>query len=298
MAILKPRLALLGLALLAGCERAADPLSYSEASHAVFGLVVAGADDARVLVTRFDPAGGATRGVRSADVRLWTGADTVRLAAAVPGLPCFGVSDAPEEGCYSARLPRPARPGERWELRVRFPDGAVASGVAVVPAAPAMQAPAAGARIPVARRGSPQPGGSPALAEIEVSYTPDPLTREFDVLLSPGAGYVGGGVLPGAVCGPQYRLASAAAPFTAPTRVLIRITHLECTAGTAAVAWDSIVAGVEVVAYDTAVSRYLREVHHADAVRRERASAGITGAYGVFGAAARARQPVTLVAQP
>jgi len=55
---------------------------------------------------------------------------------------------------------------------------------------------------------------------------------------------------------------------------------------------------VEVVAYDTAYSRYLRQVHHADAVRSELASAGITGAYGAFGAAARAAHPVMLVAEP
>lgn len=291
----------LSLFLLAGCERAADPLSYAEESRGVYGLVVAGSNDVRVLVTQLDPAAGQTRGVAGADVRMWTGADTVRLTpGGDAGAPCFADAEGPLDGCYSARLARPPAPGEHWALRVRFPGGAVAAGTAVVPSPPAIQSPAQGARVGVANRGVPVsgPAGSGWLAEIDVSYVPDPLTREFDVLLSPRVGYAGGAVLSAAECGPQYRRASAGAPFVAATRVLLRISALGCTVGPAAVAWDSIAATVEVTAYDTAFSRYLRQVHHADAVRSELASAGITGAYGAFGTAARAARPVVLVAEP
>ncbi|MBW3656266.1 MAG: hypothetical protein KY444_09165 [Gemmatimonadetes bacterium] len=303
MAILNARAAVLALSLflLAGCERAADPLSYAEESRGVYGLVVAGSGDVRVLVTQLDPAAGQTRGLAGADVRMWRGADTVRLTpGGAPGVPCFDGAEGSVDGCYSARLTRPPAPGEHWALRVRFPGGAVATGMAVVPSPPAIQSPAQGARVGVANRGVPVsgPAGSGWLAEIDVSYVPDPLTREFDVLLSPGVGYAGGAVLSAARCGPPERRASAGTPFSAPTRVLLRISRLGCTAEGAAVAWDSIAATVDVVAYDTAYSRYLRQVHHADAVRSELASAGITGAYGAFGAAARAARPAMLVAEP
>lgn len=300
MAVLRRCAAALAVAALAACARAADPFSYSEPGRGVYGLVMAGSDDVRILVTRFDPAGGRTHGVAEADVRVWSGADTVLLAAAGPGADCFGEAAEGGEGCYAARLPRPANPGETWGLRVGYPDGAVATGAATVPAPPVIRSPAVGARASVANRGVARPGplGLETLGEVEVAYTPDPLTPEFDVVLAPGTPWAAGKAGPDASCGPRYRVATAAAPFKAPTDVTVHISALNCTRGSAAVAWDSVEALVEVVAYDTAYSRYLRQVHHAIAVRRELASAGLSGAYGVFGAAARDRRWITLVAAP
>ena len=283
----------------ASCERAPERLTYAEPGWSVHAVVVAGEGDVEVAVARFDAAGHALP-VTDATVTL-RGPDGGTSAPAAPcGAGSGSGGEATAPGCYRLRLPRAPASGDPWQLFVLLPDGRLAHGTTVVPPVPHLRSPGESSRIEVRNRGVPIDSGfhQVALALIPVEATPYSPSAEFDVVIRPGGVMSGGAEVPGAACDFARRFSSTAVGSATDGVFLTGLTSVRCSVDGAPVAWDSVAADVSVVAYDTAYSRYLRQVVHGTAVRREYASAGLSGAYGVFGAGASASRQVMLISTP
>lgn len=309
MALLRPRRAAGTLALAATAAACGDfvrPPIFVPGDPdqlLVHAVLRAGSDSAAVWVSR---VGVESVGipVTGAQVRLGGSAGEAVLREVPQGsAPCAAVAVIPDQfhgvpgGCYAARVPGGVRPGAEYQLDVQLPTGQRARGRTVVPLPPVVQAPAEGLRLP-ARRG-----------EFDGSLTAwDSLTLKW---AAPGR------VTLAASASRAWFSPAAAIPCQA---ILIRPDggdtpvylpeDLESdsadirpqTGGcsvdpqTKPLAPDSVEVAVGITVYDSVYYTYIREWNNGIPARD--ASAGLEGAYGVFGSAATATRYLRLIPRP
>lgn len=290
------------------CDFQRDPVRVqpAETEIIVHSLLRAGSDTVSVLLeqprlgsgpgeARFAPVSGAAVRISGPGISVVLDEAPTAFAACVGADP-FTPGEAPIKpigpGCYAAVLPGGVRPGEQYELRADIPNSGTIRGEVTIPGTPVISSPVANAQVPVRTRSSDfEPAG-----EVAVGFVM-PAGLGVDVVLRPITAFKGGGAAPGTRCRLEQggSLLRAAADVDS-ARVLIR-SPLACSSPGSparADAPDSLSAEVLVTAYDTAYLRYAYAVRD-EAVGRRRASAGITGALGVFGGAATASRSILLV---
>lgn len=288
MAILT-RVTLAAALLLAGsgCRRSPTMFELTERSIAVHAVLGAGSDSATVLLTR--PLGPnewnstGTMPVTNAQVRLVHDSDTVLLAGTSP---CrWTTYDEPPTtttGCYTAQVTGGVRAGATYELLVNIPGEEPIHGSTRVPFPPVILVPAASAPPPVLRmrhRTLPPTlltarwSGADADMRTEVRFA---LDRDdcFAFIARPDR-HIGSGHI--AVTGVDTATVTAVAGHCGPPDA------------------DSYTARFVVTVYDRSYTRYRERLGLS--THPSRTSVGLTGAFGVFGAAATSATPVVLTLQ-
>ena len=300
--------ALVGLGLLAaGCGfvREPTPLELSDEQVLVHSVLHAGTDTIAVLLQRIRPGAGSAvpliRPISAADVRITGGSGEVHLREAPVGFRRCGPLDAAgadpnraEPGCYAAVIVGGVEPGGRYELAIALPGGGTVRGTAVVPEAPALLAPARDARVVLGRTGA---GGYDHIGDVPVRWSARDGTGGVQLGVLPGTAFKDGEVMRGGPC--DAPSASSRSWFIDEPRVdsiSLRIFIPGCSIEPGQpLVHDSIYADLLLTAFDTAYTRYQKLGGSNETVRREQASAGISGALGVFAGAATARRGITLV---
>ena len=298
-------LALLGLT---ACERAPNPVDYSEPSAAIHAVVAAGSPVVGVFVARFTPGSESPLPVSGADVTFsragatFTAREEPGNGSACLGSLLVGFSEV-YPGCYAASVPGGVMTGDRWSVVVRFPTGEIATGELVVPSPPSLLEPAAGARVPVGNFGIQVIDLSAMkvqrLATYRVRWTsPSPKPPRSDLSLLALRVFVGDRIIPGRNCDLEF----APGPDTDVSDaqdVSVGVYRAECRDPASSTPeplhWDSVEVRVGVANYDSAYARYAREVTGAESVQRTRAAAGVHGALGLFAGAAPATRIVMFV---
>lgn len=286
------RLLLLGPLALAGCELTRDPtgLELDARPVGVYSVLRAGADTVSVLVVRyreefqlFEPG---FEPVAGAEVRIVAGGDTLRLR---PGSAECLVAPAPGErpvdaapGCYAAGVPGGVRPAERYELLVRLPGGETVRGATQVPRAPELLAPAEDARLTPTSEGrfvlrlgfdAPPEAGLVTLTLTAVEEACE-ISPE-DETIGPGEPIAVGGA--------------------GRDSAVVRVRAVRCAVKGVPVRRDTVPARLLLTAFDTAYARYRAQVLDKQSVLERRASAGVSGAVGVFAGAAASERRVVFV---
>lgn len=305
MALLSRAGVTLAVLALPGCDitRAAAPFEYSEDNVSVYGVMEAGSDTVRVILSRFDSRVAASAQpfapLSGARVRVVRGPDTTHLAEAPAGFsdcyrnpPPSGTQPAIRSGCYAARIPGGVRPRQQYQLSVLLPGGGTISGAALVPGAPALNSPAANARVEVPAAFSPGEAQRPGL--VRVHWAPVENAGRIEASLSGAAVYRNGRVASGVSCR-VTAFPGTSADLIRLDSVVLAVTAPDCTENGRPATWDSISARLLVTAYDTAYARYAAELAGGGTIRHPRASAGVSGAYGVFGGAASTERRLVLV---
>jgi hypothetical protein len=192
-------------------------------------------------------------------------------------------------------LPGGVRAGERYALTVEVPGGESVRGDTRVPPPPALPRPAEGARIPFAWSGYLGDAGP-----VRVAWG-RPETGGLTLGARPGRLWRGGVASQLGRC----QVTLVATDYTGlgillevpGDTLLVRAILDGCAAdgspGAASPPPDSLEAFIDATAFDSAYVQYARA--STDGVARARASSGITGAYGVFGSAARTARHVVFV---
>lgn len=308
MALLKPRRAAGALALAATAAACGDfvrpPVFVpGDPDHLLVHAVLrAGSDSAAVWLSR---TGNVQMGipVSGAQVRLGGSAGEAVLREVPQGsAPCTPVPAFPDPfqgvpgGCYVARVPGGVRPGAEYQLDVQLPTGERARGRTVVPLPPVVQAPAEGLRLP-ARRG-----------EFDGSLTArEPLTLRWTasgrVTLAASASRAWFSPAAAAPCYANLlRPDGGDPPVYLPEDLQADSADIRPQTGgcsvdpqTRPLAADSVEVAVGITVYDSAYYTYLRE--WSNGIPARDASAGLEGAYGVFGSATTATRRLRLVPQ-
>jgi hypothetical protein len=302
MAILRYAAACALAGLVSGCGDATATIRPAESSVAVHSVLAAGARTAAVMLTRFDPDSpdpeARFSGISGAEVRLVRGSDTLQLREAPAGFrDCFadpfegGETEPIRPGCYASAVAEGLRAGDRYELRITFADGATARGAVTIPSAPDILAPSAGRVVSVITAQGNVRGSRNVF--FPVRWRVPAGVGRIEIAVARPVGFREGRPLAGVEC----RLQQGPLPedLVQIDSVTHQVVNAFCRRGSVQVEWDSISAQLVVTAYDTAYARYAREVASAGAVRRNRASAGIEGAFGVFGGAASSERRLVLV---
>lgn len=280
------------IAVLAGCDFIREPtvLDDVEREVTVHSILLAGSDTVAVLLTTVVFESGDLIPTTSAPV---VGA-TVRLVdqdggvlhlepqgvgenacAANKGLPWWP-NEAPwverlGAGCYVAAVPGGIRAGGRYELIVDLAAGARIEGAAVVPDAPTIIAPAAGTELSGAKREERfliRWSGIGEDQHIQLTFaSPDSACHIFGGWESFGT-----------------------------DSMTVPVPHFHCGSDEVP---SRIDARLRLTAFDTVYTRYLyrSRAHDGNALRRDVASAGLSGAPGIFAGAAVAEVPVTISSQ-
>lgn len=299
-------LSVLSVALVAGCDYLRDPVlvDFPGETVVVHSLLHAGSDTVKVLLQQSTPARGdsaaALLPLSGAEVRIVGGGSEVLLVEGPEGFSACVNRDRgsltpnpAERGCYAAVLPGGVRSGKRYVLTVNLANGPQVTGETTVPAAPEVLAPVANARITV-RNFARSP--RPSLANILVRAILPPETGALGARLVNIRGHF-----------QEYSTAAMCevdhgAPVSSTDSLHLRIfTPLRCRKGTDGqpirAQPDSAMAQLRVVAYDSAYARFA-DVKFNETVRHTRASAGVQGAFGVFGSAATATREIVLIPEP
>lgn len=304
MALLTRAAGVLALSLSAACDftRPPSPFEYSEDNVAVYAVLEAGADTVRVSLARFDARAGVPgerfTPVSGARAGIVHGSGTTGLVEAASGFTdCFrspvpsGEQRPIQAGCYAARLPVRIASGETYRLRVHLPDGDSIAGSVVVPHPPRLRSPEEHARVEIPARASVGTVQSPGM--VGVGWAAPPGVGRIEIAVAVDAVYREQGLVRGASCRIQVGHPPAGSLVRLDS-VALYVFPPDCVVGPAPAVWDSITARLVLTAYDTAYARYVAEVH-GGSVRRSRARAGVSGALGVFGAAASAERKIVLV---
>lgn len=303
-----PILALSGALATTGCIREPDPFTFETDDVAVHFILEAGSDSVVALVER---PGGLSE---DADVRLIDGTDTTRLI--VSGPPCaesFGAT--PPAGCHHARLPQPIEPGATYELEIILADGQRITGSTTVPRPLSLTSPGPGEKVvadcrhdetcyaeyfeappyidPVAE--VVLRWGQPADSERLFGHIRALRTFTGDQVYGPGEGcnlgYYGFG----------HRFAFGGGDPATPTADSMKITipNIQCAGDLAPGRFDSVQAEARVQLWNDDYQAYLDVVFgRGQSVREAQISAGLDGAWGVFGAITPSAVPVTIVRDP
>jgi hypothetical protein len=286
---MKTTFPLLVVLCIAGCAPDPTLLEFKDESVQVHALVLAGSDTASIIVLR----GRRTSSINSIEyvdpvtdamVRLVHAGDTVVLLrgrqcvrASLPGP--FPDTTRLREGCYSAAIVGSIQAGETYELRIDVPGEAPIYGSARVPGAPVIQSPGAGAELQIDTTST---GFGRVLSPVLVRWAHPEPSRYVTLRLQ--ADRAGCGIRiaqPGEL---GYRIAAVEA--VGVDTATVGAIGSGCRTGDP--------ARLMVTVFDTAYARYIR-LARGDAMRWRDAAAGLTGALGVFGAAASAELPVILV---
>jgi uncharacterized protein DUF4249 len=281
-----------GLLLLMGaaCQPESTPLDLSVSRLVVHALLQAGADTVRVSVSRTKPNPREDEAhsdpVSNASVRLVHLADTFAL---LPGRPCILYELLPASlnaGCYSATLPQGVRAGAMYELLVDIPGETVVHGRSRVPTVPALLTPAPGSELPFSVPIGP---GYP----IDLRYLRNPFLVHWS---APEPHRWAEIRLPSDQPGCATALHSPATQYgelVEVTGVDTATMALSVSCGGAAPARQN--GRLILTTYDSAYSRFAILNFQRKSVRLTDASIGVSGALGVFGAAATVSIPVVLV---
>ena len=314
--------ALIGIVATAGtaCIRDADPIDIDDQAVAVHAVLEVGADSVTVVISRPAPLSPGPGSfvqyvpVSDAQVRLLSD-DVDSWLVETPDEPCVGARftfggtmEADQgAGCYRAILETPIRPGGAYRLEITLPNGETVTGETMTPEPVLLTAPQPLDRITVDCRDSddcfsqfseelnrPIP-----VARFPVTWeTPESVERS-ELLLRPVVVHYEGREYPGHACGLGY---SRDAFGTMDETDDWHILNIACTADDfpelARARFDSIRAELTVVGWNDAYSEYIVAISNGQAVREERASPGLTGAYGVFGAVSTSSRMVLLVRTP
>ena len=268
----------------AACERAPTVVELSDEHILVHSVLLGGTDSVTVIVARanvddamFDQrphaVTNATVSIRTGDqvIFLQRGASCLRTPLSAPG------DSLPFEGCYSAVVPGGIRHNTRYDLEISVPGHALITGTTVVPQAISVIQPQRGQRIVVSENrtdsaafASSWSGATGESVRVQiVAHAPNceiVLQREDDE--SFGAELI-------------LRAGATESPSLIPRRISCIASPREFN-GTFAV-----------TALDASYETYLAS--RDSSLRPDEASVGLQGAFGFFGSAAIAKQPVTLV---
>ncbi|HEX2189664.1 MAG TPA: DUF4249 family protein [Longimicrobiaceae bacterium] len=310
------RRACLALLLLAagGCELLRPPTDIdAEPRLQLHSVLRAGSDTVAVLIERVGAEAGIVRRapVSGARVSIAGGGVEAALREAPQGFPsCALRFDAGElatppigAGCYAAILPGGVRPGESYSLAVELPDGGSITGRTVVPERPTAVQPAESARVPVQSNAG--VGMSGVSHPVTVRWRAPTGGSRVRLVPTPGAVFARGGAIAGAGCqlwptgsGETYLDGGQSAPLGDSLRFSVQLYCAE-PAGTGGgrLVPDSVEVRLDLVAVDSAYARFA-ETWGDDAVREARASAGVTGAFGVFAGHSLTRRRIVLVFSP
>lgn len=270
------------------------PLAVEEERTAVYSVLEAGSDSASVFIVHapVDTEPGETpfRPVSGAEVRVITpSGETLHLVEVAEVTGCFtprdGADDEPgDTGCYRTRVPGGVRPGGRYVLEVRLPDGRPVEGEVRVPRSLDLLAPAPDARIGV------HPGFD-AAGEFEVRLEAPLAVARLELLVQSlredcrvdlrETGPVIGGTM---ILAPDR------------SRVNVPLDDAICEdADGEPVGFDSLPSRLTVVGYDSAYTLYAERVLESEgAVPADEVSIGLTGAFGLFGSAAADERRIVL----
>jgi hypothetical protein len=311
MEVLTRILAAAALTLAAGCSFLRDPTPVESMGEqpSVHALLVTGSDTVKLLLQMVGPGVRGQEPVRArpltaAEVSLSVGGQSVRLAEAPAGFAgcaaqSVGTAVPATPGCYAAVLPGGVRPGAVYDLSIRLAGGGTIEGKATALTALRLESPTAGARIHVTSRG---------FSSFEEA-TRVPL-RLGGAERAPGAAvdflpqivYSRGQALTEFYCSVEY---PRTAVYTRPSTgdLDFRLYGLSCVPRTPAGTQpdpqfrvDSVRAVLRVVAFDSAYTRYTN-LQEEEAIALRDARSGVTGALGLFAAAARTETEVMLIPQ-
>lgn len=315
-----------------GCEIIRDPTAIvvDDGPVAVHAMLVAGERRVAVLVTRYESVdqasgmfGPAYRlvPVAGADVRVASGGRSITLAAGAADEDCFTLGDpivteTPDSlapGCYTGATDAIV-PGAQYQLNITLPDGTAVTGEAEVPAPVVVRTPNPGATIEVrtwydpADLAPPHPlawtGTQPDHAlklrlEADTEFL-DPGTfglegcrrawtpQELDVGLQEPQAQVG--FVPGLF----DRVMLSSIDLTARDSADIDGWYLFCD-GPLPTELDGT---LQLAVFDLEYALYLDRLARSESILLEDASAGVSGAVGVFTATAITRLPVRLLVPP
>lgn len=285
-----PLVLALGVPLgLAGCDLVRDPagVDTGESRIQVNGMLVAGKDDAAILITRARQHGfDAPQPVRDAVVRLVDGADTVLLLAGPEGAdqPCVrGFMRGDEDyapGCYAGTFPEPVRSGETYELLIELPDGTPVTGRTTVPEPPVLLAPTTADTFLVTGQTS-GVQGPPLTARWE------PIADPFTVYLHVEA--------PPADCHAsineiEHSGGTSHLDVEGRDSLTFAIRSLSCEGDPPPAEFEGYVV---LTRFDPAYSEYADRLYRgSNEIYEDDAAPGLTGAVGAFASLAQDRRPV------
>jgi hypothetical protein len=306
MEVLTRILAAAALVSAAGCSFMRDPTPVEAMGEqpSVHALLMTGTDTVKVLLQR---VGAAPRGqepvsarpILGADVSLVVGGETVKLASSPAGFSgcvtqSFGSQlPADASGCYAAVRPGGVKPGAEYALRIRLPEGGTIEGKTTALAALRVESPAAGARIQVTARTF--DGGSNDFTRLPVRVRGAERAAGVSIDLIPLAVYSRGQRITDFQCSVDYPR-GALFRHDAQGTITLPISAVHCVPRTPDPQFrtDSVRATLRAVAFDSAYVRYL-EAQEQNSVSAREVTVGVTGAIGLFAAAARAEQEVVLI---
>lgn len=291
-------------ATLTGCIRDPDPFTVDTDDVAVHLILVAGTDSVQAVIERpGDPAVDAV-------ARLISGADTTPLVFSAPRCAGFFGPTPPEpEGCHRARLDEPIQPGRTYELEVILEDGSRVTGSTVVPEALTLTT--ASVRDTV-RCGSPETCYAPWLSTPPY-YTPvfamtvrweEPVdTERLFGHIRPVRTFLNGEVYQaeeGCDLGffGHFAFGENTGVLVAADSIRISIPNIACPPPLDPARFDSIHAEARVAVMNAEYRAYLDAVTSGSSARESYLSAGLDGAWGVFGAMTSNVLPLTLIRDP
>ena len=284
MAILTRAAVIVALAYSFGCQRSPTLIDATQRSIAVHAVLVAGSDSATVLVTRppsWQPI--MTQPIANAHVRLVHGSDTV--VALNNARACVRIAElaATSAGCYAALLPGGVRAGATYELLVNIAEETPIRGITRVPEPLQLLEPAASAEPTVLLLAQPNRSATPVTARWS-GAAPEART-ELRIVTDRSDCVVR------AARGEESWWWSGLdhVVVTGVDSATVRVAHLQCSQPLA----ERYAAHLVVTVYDESYSRYVTWNDESPAT----VSAGLTGAYGVFGAAASNAVPLVLTVE-
>jgi hypothetical protein len=274
--------------LFAGCEPAPTEIDVSGRSVSLHGLLVAGADQAAVVITEMRTSSQYPQlvavPVTGATARLVAGADTVELVSGSSAVPCTSSHWNPDAdmsaACYAGVVTGGIQAGRRYDLHVVLQDGRTIRGSTIVPHPASLLQPGPGAEIRALRHNS--PGQAPASP---ISWQ-DGQTQRMELIVAPELRECA--VLQTGTQGalPQIMDVTGMTATFLRLRVSCQPQHGELT---------RLPAEIVLMSYDANYAAHARNAQASGPPPHGAESNGITGAFGVFGSVARVRVSVTLV---
>jgi hypothetical protein len=298
MALLRSIRLAAGAAALAAVAGACDfihPPTYVPTDQdqlVVHAVLNAGGDSVAVLVTRVGRGDSYPPAVSGARVRVIGDAGAGTLVQLMGTAPPCGLAGDPlagppqPTGCYVGVVPGGIRAGAAYQLEVDVPTGERVRGRTVVPAPPVMHAPAERLRV----QGEGTDFQTRSVDPLTVRWT-----AQGPVSVSSTVGRVWAPGVEAPVChvgleGQSMRPAHV----TADSLRAMLYLH-GCNAGQTRVQPDSVEVLVGVTAYDSAYVAYNRERDPGNGIPLDEASAGLEGAFGLFGSAAKSQRRIIFI---
>lgn len=289
-----------------GCDLVRDPtaIDVDDGPIAVHAMLVAGERRIAVLVTRYESGEEFGRTHRlvpvpGADVRV-TGADqTITLDVDGTAESCidngaYGVTEVPASlasGCYTGWAEDAVVAGAQYALHISLSDGTIVTGEAEVPLPVTVRTPEAGARIEV-RSGYPESDTAPPHPLAWSHAGPDRAVRlwlEVDLENCQGPWTTqepeSGGLRHPAFGFPR------AIDLTGRDSAEVGGWFLSCNGPPP----DEVDGTLQLAVFDLAYAEYLDTLARSESIALADASIGVSGAVGVFAAAAITRVPVRVI---